>query len=90
MIVAAAMVGGALYFVAKNPVIVGQKLGSAAVDMAEGVLVGSVETIGESIGIPRTNVAKGQSELDAGNYWDASFDLPAGDFIKGVWKKWTD
>lgn len=64
----------------------GAAVGSAVVDAGAGVVLG----IGDAVGIPRTNASQGEQELAAGDYWNASFHLPAGDFIKGVWKKWTD
>lgn len=80
---------GLLLFVIKGGSIgsAGRDLGGAVVDMADGVVSGVVLGIGERVGIPQTNLEKGRAELEAGNYWDASFDLPAGDFISGVWRK---
>jgi hypothetical protein len=41
----------------------------------------TVMGIGEVFGIPRTNESQCQSDLVAGNTWDASFSCPAGTFI---------
>jgi len=62
----------------------------AAVDMVDGVISGTVEGIGEKIGIPKTEVSRGQAAWERGDYWEASFYLPAGDFISNVWHKVTD
>lgn len=64
----------------------GAAVGSAVVDAGAGVVLG----IGDAVGIPRTNVSQGQAELAAGDYWNASFHLPAGDFISGVWNRITN
>lgn len=67
-----------------------EQTGAAVVDAVDGVLSGAVYAVGDKVGVPRTDAERGREELAAGNYWDASFHLPAGDFINGVWKKWTD
>lgn len=64
----------------------GAAVGSAVVDAGAGVVLG----VGDAMGIPRTNVSQGQAELDAGDYWNASFHLPAGEFISGAWKRLTN
>lgn len=89
LLVALAAVAGAIFYAGRNPADIGKTVAGAAVDMATGVLVGSVETIGEQIGIPKTDISKGQAELEAGDYWNASFDLPAADFLSGIWSKVT-
>lgn len=86
----AAVAGAVLYAMRNNAAETGAGIASAGVDFVAGVFVGGVETIGENFGIPRTNLEKGQAELAAGDYWNASFDLPAGDFISGVWNKLTN
>lgn len=65
----------------------GRALGGAAVDMADGVISGVVVGIGEQVGIPQTDAERGRAELAAGDYWNASFHLPAGEFIAGTWRK---
>jgi hypothetical protein len=69
---------------------IGQGAASAAVDMANGALTGAVVSTGAIFGIPETNPSIGQAQLEAGDYWEASFNLPAKDFIFGVWKKLTN
>lgn len=90
-IVTAAGVFGVLYLInrASQPgavVEAGAAVGAAVVDAGAGVVLG----IGDAVGIPRTNASQGQAELAAGDYWNASFHLPAGEFISGVWNKLTN
>lgn len=63
----------------------GQSAGAAAVDLVDGVFSGAVVAVGEKIGIPKTNIEQGRADMAAGNWWDASFNLPAGEFLRGVW-----
>lgn len=67
----------------------GAALGAAAVDMVDGVVGGAVYAVGDKVGLPDTRqqtvIEQGRAQLAAGNYWDASFNLPAGEFISGVW-----
>lgn len=56
----------------------------AAANLAGGAVVGTVKGVGDVIGIPDTDKSKCERALAEGRYWDASFDCPAGDFIKGV------
>lgn len=88
MIAAAAIVGG-LLLTGKNAGVVGQNLGSAAVDMADGLISGVVLEVGEKVGLPRTDYDRGREALAQGDYWNASFLLPAGDFISGSWRRLT-
>lgn len=74
----------ALPLLARNARGVGSTLGGAAVDFADGLFSESVNSVGEMIGVPRTEQTKCQADLAAGRYWDASFSCPAGDFLKGV------
>jgi hypothetical protein len=90
LLLAAGGVAAALWYVGKNPASVGQQLGGAAVDLVSGVVTGGVLSAGDAIGIPRTNVSQGEAELAAGDYWNASFHLPAGQFISGVWNRLTN
>jgi hypothetical protein len=64
---------------------VGRDIGGAAIDMVDGVVAGAVETIGERIGIPQTNLSKCEVAKAGGRTWDASFDCPAADFIGYLW-----
>jgi len=89
MIAGGAVIAG-LLLTGKNAGAVGQNLGSAAVDMADGLISGGVFAVGGKMGLPDTReaviVSQGQAELEAGDYWNASFHLPAGDFISGVYR----
>lgn len=87
LLIAAGAVVAGLLLAGKNAGKIGDGLGSAAVDMVDGVISGGVLTIGDKIGIDRTNISQGQAELAAGDYWNASFHLPAGEFIAGSWNR---
>src|SRR3990167_5424179 len=58
--------------------------GSAAVRAAEGVVVGTVEAIGETVGIPQTDDDQCTRDLAAGDLWAASFSCPAPRFIAAL------
>jgi hypothetical protein len=62
----------------------GQAVGSAAVEAAEGVVVGTVEGIGEAVGIPHTADDQCTRDLAAGDLWAASFSCPAPRFIEAL------
>lgn len=55
-----------------------RRAGSIVIESAEGVVIG----IGEAIGIPPTDAARCQQEVDAGNWFEASKYCPAGTFLK--------
>lgn len=74
----------ALPLLMRNARSVGTAAGGAAVDFADGVIGESVNSVGELIGVPRTDPPKCQADMAAGRWWDASFSCPAGDFLKGV------
>jgi hypothetical protein len=85
-IIAGGVVAAAVaYFMWKGPKSVGYEIGSGAVDFVDGVVTGTVETIGEAVGIPKTN--KTQCEIDKanGDTWNASFSCPASDFLSYLW-----
>lgn len=63
----------------------GQYVGGAMVDMADGVIGGTVVGVGQIFGIPATNMTKCEKAKAEGRTWDASFDCPAADFIKYLW-----
>lgn len=56
----------------------------AVVDMADGIVSGTVEGIGAAVGIPATNMTECERAKAEGRTWDASFACPAGDFLKYV------
>lgn len=64
---------------------VGEAIGSAAVDLADGVIGGTVTTIGQAVGIPKTNMTECERAKLEGRTWEASFACPAGDFISYLW-----
>jgi hypothetical protein len=64
---------------------IGSGLGSGAVDLVDGIVSGTVFTVGDSIGIPRTNQTECERAKAEGRTWDASFACPAGDFIRYLW-----
>lgn len=64
----------------------GKSLGAGAVDLADGVVTGTVTTIGEAVGIPKTNLTECERAKLEGRTWDASFACPAGDFLAYLWK----
>lgn len=68
---------------------IGYNLGAlastAAIDLANGVLQGSVETVGLAVGIPKTDMNQCQMDTAAGRTWEASFSCPAKDFFGYLW-----
>jgi hypothetical protein len=80
-----AVLAAVAYVASKGAGNVGAQLGSAAVDMVDGAIAGTVETIGEKVGVPKTNMTKCEQAKAEGRTWDASFDCPASDFIKYLW-----
>jgi len=91
LLIAAVAVAAGLLIVGRNAGAVGSNLGAAAVDMADGLISGGVFAVGDKLGLPDTRngsvLSQGQAELAAGDYWNASFHLPAGEFITGSWKQ---
>lgn len=82
-----ALAAGALWLASRAAVSgasiateLGVTLGGAAVDAGAGVVLG----VGDAIGIPRTEQGACQRALAAGDWWDASFACPAGDFMGAV------
>ena len=55
--------------------------GGAVVDAADGFIGGSVNAIGDLVGLERTNISQCEADLAAGRTWDASFSCPAGKFL---------
>lgn len=74
-----------LYVWSKGAKETGKAVGGAVVDLADGVVSGTVESIGAMVNIPPTN--KTQCEIDKakGDTWAASFSCPAADFLRYVW-----
>lgn len=84
-IIAAGAGLGALLLLLKNPGGTGYALGAGAVDLVDGVVQGVVLNVGDVVGVPRTDLEKGRAAMAAGDLWNASFLLPAPEFISGAW-----
>lgn len=76
-----------LSYVAKNAKEVGQAVGTATVDLANGVITGTVTGIGEAVGVPKTSQTECEKAKAEGRTWDASFACAAGDFLSYWWAK---
>lgn len=63
---------------------VGEVFASAAVDAADGVIGETVNSVGDLVGVPRTDLSQCDADLAAGRTWDASFSCPASKFLKGI------
>lgn len=72
---------GALVLMLRSPGDSGRALGSAAVDMADGLISGVVVGVGEAVGVPATSQTECQRAKAEGRTWDASFACPAKDFL---------
>lgn len=75
-----------LFLVKKNgaAAAVGEEIGKAAADLAGGVVAGAAETIGDAVGLPRTDKTACEQAIAEGRTWDASFACPAGTFLKSL------
>lgn len=62
-------------------VAVGTAAGQAVVDAGAGVVLG----LGDSLGLPRTNLTACEQAKADGRTWDASFACPTGDFLSYLW-----
>lgn len=72
------------------PNAVGQEAGRAVVTAADGVVTGTVVTLGTTLGLAEpTDVDRGRAALARGDYLEASVYLPAGDFLSGAWTRLT-
>lgn len=60
----------------------GAAVGSGAVNLVDGVLSGTVNTIGATVGIPATSQTECEKAMAEGRTWDASFACPAGTWLK--------
>lgn len=86
LIAAGAVALAALYWITRpgQAASAGQAVGGAAVDLISGTASGVVTGAGALVGIPQTNLTQCEQDLAAGNTWAASFNCPAGTFIKGL------
>jgi len=80
------IVGLIAYFYFRGPGQAAADISRTAVSTAGGILTGTVEGIGENIGIPETSALKCKAAQDAGDNWNASFYCSATDFIKGFFR----
>ncbi|WP_302172881.1 hypothetical protein [uncultured Hydrogenophaga sp.] len=63
---------------------VGSAVAGAVIGAADGAIGETVNSIGEVIGVPRTNASRCELAKAAGDTWAASFDCPAGEFLRYV------
>ena len=80
-LLAGAAVAAALAYKFKDWKNLGAGVGSAAVDVVDGVIGGTVVGIGQVVGVPPTNKNECQRAIAEGRTWDASFACPAKDFL---------
>jgi hypothetical protein len=59
----------------------GTSLGNAAVELGGGIVAGAAETIGDGIGVPRTDMTECEKAMAEGRTLDASFACPASTFL---------
>lgn len=63
---------------------VGAAAANAVIGAADGIIGETVNSLGEAIGVPRTEKSRCQAAKEAGDWWSASFDCPAGEFLSYV------
>ncbi|MRR51281.1 MAG: hypothetical protein EG825_10260 [Rhodocyclaceae bacterium] len=87
------LIGGGLIaaavalWIASNPSGAGRAVGAAAVDAVNGVVTGTVESVGELVGVPVTSPDKCAAAKAAGDTWEASFACPASEFLSWLWNR---
>jgi hypothetical protein len=79
-----AVLAALLYVGAKGVKGAAQSVAGGAVDLADGLITGTVTGVGEAVGIPQTNLTKCEQAKAEGRTLDASFACPAVDFLKYV------
>lgn len=57
---------------------------SATIEAAGGLAAGVVQGVSRTIGIPDISQNKCNADIAAGDNWSASFDCPAGVFVKNL------
>jgi hypothetical protein len=72
----------AVYLYRKGPATVARQAVAAVADAANAAVGETVNTVGEMIGIPRTNQTECEKAIAEGRTWDASFACPAGTFLR--------
>lgn len=61
-----------------------QALSKAVTNAAGGAAVGAVKGIGETVGIPDTDLTQCKIDIKNGEWWKASFSCPAGEYLTAV------
>ncbi len=84
LIAGGAVAAALLWASSKGAKETGAAIGTAAVDLTNGIITGAVVGAGQVVGVPPTNQTKCERAKAEGRTWDASFDCPAGDFLKYV------
>lgn len=64
-----------------------RNVASGAASAVADVAAGTVEGIGQAVGIPVTNAEQCAAAKAAGDAWEASKQCPAGDFLGWWWSK---
>lgn len=72
---------GAVWLWRRGVAGVAEDVSSGAVALAGGAATGIVKGAGSVVGIPDTDAVKCRRAIADGNYWDASFYCPAGEFL---------
>ncbi len=86
LIAGGAVAAALLWASSKGAKETGTAIGTAAVDLANGVVSGAVVGVCQVVGVPPTNQSACERAKAEGRTWDASFDCPALDFLNYLWK----
>lgn len=62
----------------------GKAIGRASVDLADGIVAGTVKGVGGAVSIPDTDPERCNAATAAGDTWNASLYCTAGSFIKYI------
>lgn len=76
--------GAAVYVAYRGLNGVARDASKAGVNVATGLVTGTVAGIGEAVGIPDTDPDKCAAAVAAGDSWEASFACPVGTWLKTV------
>ena len=61
----------------------------AVASTAGDVVAGTVQGVGDAVGVPRTDATRCDQAIALDDFWRASFDCPALDFMGAAWKRVT-
>ncbi len=86
LIAGGAVAAALLWASSKGAKETGAAIGTAAVDLTNGIVTGAVVGTGQVLGIPATNKTACERAKAEGRTWDASFDCPALEFLNYLWK----